>query len=224
MVNTRRRFRFAEVLLGLLAVHHACKFRQGPQESGGVREDVARTRDVESEASPVQTDMRAADSDPCMQDGLGEAFVIAERTLAELTGRPQPAAVEASAVRTNVAGRDGVVFRLRRPNAFTPTKTELVAFETGIRQHLLQMEPPMPVRTRCLDRYARHYAGQREQGRRIIYVMFLCDRPSGWERRTFSGFTDGGDCYFGARFDVAAGRYVVEGESTTWQSQPRGTR
>jgi hypothetical protein len=88
---------------------------------------------------------------------------------------------------------------------WTPSSADVSQAEEGIRRYLEGTVPSLSVK---FSKYIRQYTGFYHEGRKLIFVNFLCRSPShpSWRCQPIA-VDDGGDCYFSLEYDVTSGEY-----------------
>ena len=88
---------------------------------------------------------------------------------------------------------------------WTPTTADVLKAEAGLARFLAESRPTLAVK---YSSYTRQYTGFVLDGRKLIFMNFLCWRPEtpGWRCSSVS-VDDGGDCYFHLDYDVTTGEY-----------------
>ena len=88
---------------------------------------------------------------------------------------------------------------------WTPGLPEVLRAEEGVPGYLARMSSSLSGK---FSSYIRQYTGFYHQGRKLIFIQFLCWPPStpGWRCQRVA-VDDGGDCYFSLEYDVASGEY-----------------
>lgn len=102
---------------------------------------------------------------------------------------------------------------------WTPSETDIYAFEGGIRDFLIQTADPRfyqqpPVWDR-LPEYKRQYFGVMIDGRRLLFANFFCINDPNWTTDLVV-VLDGGECFWHVMYDPATGEYLnlqVNGEA-----------
>lgn len=103
---------------------------------------------------------------------------------------------------------------------WTPTAADVAALEADLIPYLHTAENPWlrpepPIWERVPD-YKRQYLGILEDGEQVIYANFFCDAYSGEWREELVLVSDGGDCFFQVKYNVATGEFYdlsVNGEA-----------
>ncbi len=111
--------------------------------------------------------------------------------------------------------KDFYFYRPEPKSFFTPSESEVAAFESKLPAYLrANVKPRVPRDPPLADRapkYMRQYVGLVEQGgRRRIWGNYFCEyfgsADGGWRKEGFA-VKDGGDCYFRVKFDAATGTF-----------------
>jgi hypothetical protein len=105
--------------------------------------------------------------------------------------------------------------------AWTPEEADVRKLEAGLQAYVQSAAPQRsPQLWQKLDGYKRQYAGVLLDGRRVIYVNFVCNAVVAegrmdWQRQPIL-VEDGGDCFFQLRYDAELDAYTdlsVNGEA-----------
>lgn len=151
--------------------------------------------------------MAAADSG--MRVELGRWLVVA------LVAQPQANSPCPENVVIQVGAGQGVIFASEKAfvggygtaveEYWTPTTEDVLKAEAGLARFLAGSAPTLAVK---YSSYTRQYTGFVLEGRRRIFMNFLCWPPEtpGWQCSSVA-VLDGGDCYFHLDYDVTKGEY-----------------
>ena len=103
---------------------------------------------------------------------------------------------------------------------WTPSDADVANLEGNLLPFLHTAEhrmwrPEPPIWERVPD-YMRQYVGLIENGKQVIYANFFCDAYDMPWREDLVFVSDGGDCFFQVKYDIANGEFYdlnVHGEA-----------